>query len=87
MQPSLLLLLLRAQVILYLSTIDKSLKGLSWKNICKKMVTAKGTLNRTQKVGMTLGNDLFCRKSPNLDCFDKTWREITFSSKNLLCYF
>ena len=36
MQPSLLLLLLRAQVILYLSTIDKSLKGLSWKNICKK---------------------------------------------------
>ena len=87
MQPSLLLLLLRAQVILYLSTIDKSLKGLSWKNICKKMVKGKGTLNRTQKVGMTLGNDLFCTKSPNLDCFDKTWREITCSGINLLRYF
>ena len=76
MQPSLLLLLLRAQVILYLSTIDKSLKGLSWKNICKKMVTAKGTLNRTQKVGMTLGNDLFCRKAQILIALIKLGKEL-----------
>ena len=68
MQPSLLLLLLGAQVILYLSTIDKSLKGLSWKNICKKIGQSQRNFEQNTKGGYDTWKWFILYESPNPDC-------------------